>query len=132
MVSQVPHEGGAAVTRVMYSPDGRAIISASATGGIVVSSATAGSSLRVLSDHAGACITCFDIVVRVVARASAVLPAEARCCCMRSEHFLRMFGTHRSAFSKGLRDEDGICMGAIFTTATVSSCAFLVVSFPLA
>ena len=43
-----------------YSSDSRVIISASARGVIVVSSASAGSTLRVFSDHKGARITGFD------------------------------------------------------------------------
>eukprot|EP00041_Stephanoeca_diplocostata_P033073 m.1082433 g.1082433 ORF g.1082433 m.1082433 type:complete len:1886 (-) comp24266_c0_seq4:397-6054(-) len=70
-----PHGGNGAVTRVMYSHDGRAIISASATGVIVVSSATSGGSLRVLQDHRGSSITCFDIVA---IRSADVDPPTAR------------------------------------------------------
>ena len=49
-----------AVEQLMYSPDSRVIISASAKGVIVISSAAAGSTLRVFSDHKGSRITCFD------------------------------------------------------------------------
>lgn len=54
-----PHTS--AVTAVGYDRDDRVIISGSQAGLVVVSSATAGSTLRLVSEHSGSPITCIDI-----------------------------------------------------------------------
>ena len=53
-----PHDG--AVTAAAFSTDGAVLISGSSSGLLVVSSATAGSTLRVISEHRGAAITSLD------------------------------------------------------------------------
>ena len=54
-----PHD--CAVVKIEYSIDGEVVISGNEKGVIVVSSASAGSTLRVLADHKGAGITDFDL-----------------------------------------------------------------------
>ena len=55
----VPHD--CAVVQIMYSLDKKVIISGNTRGVIVVSSATAGSTLRVLTDHKDNLLTTFDM-----------------------------------------------------------------------
>jgi len=54
-----PHD--CAVTKIEYSVDGEVVISGNEKGVVVISSASAGSTLRVITDHKGASITDFDL-----------------------------------------------------------------------
>jgi WD40 repeat protein len=54
-----PHD--CAVLKIEYSLDGKVVLSGNEKGTIIVSSAGAGSTLRVLTDHKGAAITAMDL-----------------------------------------------------------------------
>lgn len=54
-----PHD--CAVTKIEYSINGEIVISGNVKGVVVISSASAGSTLRVINDHNGASITDFDL-----------------------------------------------------------------------
>eukprot|EP00051_Salpingoeca_urceolata_P017149 m.231562 g.231562 ORF g.231562 m.231562 type:complete len:1844 (-) comp18876_c0_seq6:786-6317(-) len=65
----VPHD--CAVVEIVYSRDGKAIVSGNALGGIVLSHSTTGMTLRAIQDHRGARISCIDFAT------APTLPEEA-------------------------------------------------------
>ena len=56
-----PHDR--AVTAILFSLDGRVVVSANSGGLVVVSSASTGMTVRILTDHQGAPVTAFDRVL---------------------------------------------------------------------
>lgn len=57
------HPHAAAVTAVTFTSDGRMILSGGDDGLVAVSSAVTGMTVRVISDHKGAAISCLDVTV---------------------------------------------------------------------